>query len=171
VDSASEPTSGSDQKMGSQLDQKDLSNPSGRSLHLEKPSATPTSRFTRFSSDFPSRAVKNASGLSIPGPTVLWPDGRNSDELIDGEGVDKSCMVSMVEGGPVKGENLGGREPSGTLGTKGRPEYDPGKFRDEVLDLKLANRQGKAEQGSRGARQPCSRHGCRTWAMISGLTC
>jgi hypothetical protein len=191
VDSTS--ASGADPKMGGHLDQKDLRNPSGRSLALEKPSTTPTSSstrsftrssldlpFTRSFSDLPSAAVKNASGLSIPGPTVLWPDGRKSDDgLVNGgsgnEGVDKSCMVSMVEGRPVEGDTLGGGEPSDRLGTKlpkGRPEDDPsnaGTFRDEALDSKLANRQGEAEQGSRGTSQPCSRYG-RTWAMISELT-
>ena len=67
-------------------------------------------RFTRSSSDLLTAAVKNASGLSIPGPTALWPDERKSDDdLVDGgSGNEESYMVSMVKGRPVEGETLGG---------------------------------------------------------------
>lgn len=111
VDSASAPTS--NPEMRGHPERKFLCDPSGSSLALDnKPSTTPTSRFTRFPSGPPSAAVKNASGLSILGPTVLWPDRRKSDGgLVDGgsgnKGADKSYMVSAVECRPVtKGETL-----------------------------------------------------------------
>lgn len=58
--------------------------------------------------------MKNASALSIPRPRVLWLEGRKWGEGIVGgrsaiEGVDKSQIVSVVEGRPVEdGKTLGG---------------------------------------------------------------
>jgi hypothetical protein len=89
-------------------------------------------------------AVKNASALSIPGPRLLWPEGRKWDDGIVGgrpaiEGVDKSLIVSVVEGRPVEeGKTLGAWEPSSTL-PRGKPGDDgepsnAGTFRDEALE-------------------------------------
>jgi hypothetical protein len=98
----------------------------GRSLALEKPSTMPTNSFTYsfthsslnlcfiYSSlDLLSIAIKNASGLSIPGLTVLWPNKRKLDDgLVNrglgNKGVDKSYIVLIVKGRLVKGETLSG---------------------------------------------------------------
>jgi hypothetical protein len=58
--------------------------------------------------------VKNASGLSVPRLTVLWPDERKSiGDLADRKSADKyvdeSYMVSVFEGRAVgEGEKFGG---------------------------------------------------------------
>ena len=70
MDSALEPTSSLDIEY-SYLEQKGLCDLSGSSLALEKPLATPTSRFKRFSPNLPSIAIKNTIGLSILGLIVL----------------------------------------------------------------------------------------------------